>query len=326
MKKRVHEIDILKGIGALLVIIGHLCDYNGVLKIYIYAFHMPLFFFLSGYIFKKKKDIKTSEYIKKKIKTILVPYFIFNIVSLVISLRFGSYEFSGYKNIIKGLFYLEGYVYWNSSLWFLPVIFWCYIIMYFICDLDHINKLKYVLTFLLIAIYIATHSIIMPFGLHVVPMAMVFFLIGNMCFEKITYNKHKIILSSLGFAIFAYFNKRVNMSTNVYNDYIFYVIAAISAIYLLYILSTQHIKKNSILENFGQFSLYMFCTQRMLYTIYGYYGIQLYGNNIKTNVSMMILTIIIYYLIIKIINFLKGEHINVSICNNTNWWCRKKNK
>lgn len=43
--KRDNKIDLLKGIGALSVIIGHLVNYNGLLKTYIYAFHMPLFFF-----------------------------------------------------------------------------------------------------------------------------------------------------------------------------------------------------------------------------------------------------------------------------------------
>lgn len=46
MKKRSEQIDILKGILILFVIIGH-CDKtrpNGVIQI-IYWFHMPCFFF-----------------------------------------------------------------------------------------------------------------------------------------------------------------------------------------------------------------------------------------------------------------------------------------
>lgn len=44
-KKRVEWIDLAKGIGILLVIIGHSKIYGG-LKIFIFSFHMPLFFVL----------------------------------------------------------------------------------------------------------------------------------------------------------------------------------------------------------------------------------------------------------------------------------------
>lgn len=51
--KRVEWIDTAKGIGLILVILGHLkIDY---LSAWIYTFHMPLFFFLSGVVFSGHK-------------------------------------------------------------------------------------------------------------------------------------------------------------------------------------------------------------------------------------------------------------------------------
>lgn len=52
-KERLHNIDLLKGIGAILVIFGHL-DLPEAIHNAIYFFHMPLFFVLSGMFWQKK--------------------------------------------------------------------------------------------------------------------------------------------------------------------------------------------------------------------------------------------------------------------------------
>lgn len=57
MRQRDHSVDILKGIGILLVIIGH-CDLFAVFRSIIYSFHMPLFIILSGYFFTYKPGTK----------------------------------------------------------------------------------------------------------------------------------------------------------------------------------------------------------------------------------------------------------------------------
>ena len=57
MMARKVSIDIAKGLGISLVVLGHLIDYfkadlPGVYP-YVYLFHVPLFFFLSGLFFKE---------------------------------------------------------------------------------------------------------------------------------------------------------------------------------------------------------------------------------------------------------------------------------
>lgn len=51
--RRIEWIDIAKGIGILLVMLGH-CYLDRKFTIWFYSFHMALFFFLSGYTFKAK--------------------------------------------------------------------------------------------------------------------------------------------------------------------------------------------------------------------------------------------------------------------------------
>lgn len=56
-KQRIGYLDIAKGIGILLMIFGHI-DGGGVVQTWIYSFHIPLFFIVSGIIvFKQNKKI-----------------------------------------------------------------------------------------------------------------------------------------------------------------------------------------------------------------------------------------------------------------------------
>ena len=84
MNKRSSEFDILKGIGILLVIIGHVCDYlmigGGWANWHriIYSFHMPLFFFVSGYFSSKGlsciTNLKTGvQWVWTKVLRLILP-------------------------------------------------------------------------------------------------------------------------------------------------------------------------------------------------------------------------------------------------------------
>lgn len=52
-KKRDVTFDIMKGIGIILVVLGHVQQLDFYpLKTAIYTFHMPLFFILAGYLIR----------------------------------------------------------------------------------------------------------------------------------------------------------------------------------------------------------------------------------------------------------------------------------
>ena len=87
-KKRIEYMDIAKGIGILLMIIGHIKLEHEKIITFIYSFHMPLFFLISGYFFKYR--IKKDE-IKYILKHLILPYIItclsiilYNCIRLVI--------------------------------------------------------------------------------------------------------------------------------------------------------------------------------------------------------------------------------------------------
>ena len=53
---RIAWIDVAKGITILLVIIGHTLTFGSATRNFIFSFHMPLFFILSGYTFNVAED------------------------------------------------------------------------------------------------------------------------------------------------------------------------------------------------------------------------------------------------------------------------------
>lgn len=120
-------IDILKGIAILFVVIGHAVRVKTVFAI-IFSFHMPLFFFISGYLFKPNNNIKQF-FIKKSVK-LLIPYIsfliFFNILTTVRDIlfrpnliNFVSFVKTGMKQLYGGAM-LDGYF---GVFWFITYLF-----------------------------------------------------------------------------------------------------------------------------------------------------------------------------------------------------------
>ena len=122
---RYKYIDIAKGIGIFLVVFGHV-THNIALREYIWSFHMPLFFFISGYLFNPTEGLKT--HIKKRIKSIIIPYIIFYVVTYCYWALFERHFRGGVYSLLHQLIGLpygtySVYMNFNGALWFLPCLF-----------------------------------------------------------------------------------------------------------------------------------------------------------------------------------------------------------
>lgn len=69
--ERKKYIDYAKGIGIILMIMGHI-GFGQKFDIWIHSFHMPLFFVISGVLYRKPDDMR--QHIRKRIRSLLVPY------------------------------------------------------------------------------------------------------------------------------------------------------------------------------------------------------------------------------------------------------------
>ena len=184
-KKRIEYIDIAKGIGIILMVLGHIPAFSNNYKFaykFIYAFHMPLFFIISGYLFAykyKQNQIVTGEYLVKKIRTLLVPYFLFGIpLFLPICLYRDSLNFT--TCLKQLLFYPDEIDNLAAPLWFLQALFFTEIIYFFINR--YFSKVFKVIIILFLAFFANYNRgdlvVRLPFCLNASFVGLIFFQIG----------------------------------------------------------------------------------------------------------------------------------------------------
>lgn len=108
-KARSRYIDIAKGLGILLVLLGHLLPNDVQLKSVIYSFHMPLFFIVSGIVVK---DYSFKERLRRRTQTILIPYILWALI-------FSSFSFKNLAFILYGTNETLAKAGSNGMLWFM---------------------------------------------------------------------------------------------------------------------------------------------------------------------------------------------------------------
>lgn len=128
------SIDIAKGIGISLMVIGH-SSAPAAIHNFIYTFHMPLFFIIAGYLMNYEKwRNKFRFFVKRRLERMILPYFFMSICVFYPLWYFAVIGFSKYKthdiadplNVFADIFYAtfvgDGMSF-NAPLWFLPCLF-----------------------------------------------------------------------------------------------------------------------------------------------------------------------------------------------------------
>lgn len=193
--KRFEYLDIAKGVGILLVVWGHILLVGPSHRV-IYAFHMPLFFLISGMLFKREKFNSIIDFIGKRAKRLLIPFAIYSIVTWLI---WATFRFVRHDNVVsywdpllqtiiaKGS---GAYMVHNSALWFVPCLFATEIIYFTFSKLRPLPKL-------LIAICCAAISFslghffgdnwwfLLPWNLDAALIGVLFYCLGNVFTTKL---------------------------------------------------------------------------------------------------------------------------------------------
>lgn len=122
MKERLSFIDWAKSIAILCVCIGHFLPGGSTARIFLYTFHVPVFFVISGFLSHKTLYTFSWAYYAKLSIRVLIPYVVWFSGSVIPQiLIYGDGVFSCFEK----LFFLSGTTLWNSALWFLP----CYYVV-----------------------------------------------------------------------------------------------------------------------------------------------------------------------------------------------------
>ena len=129
---RLDYVDVCKWLGISLVIFGHMKMPGEVLQ-WIYAFHMPLFFVLSGYTYRAQRIDK--EFLMKKIKTIYVPFLLFALIFCRGEMSSWAYIAYGSRNALD----MAGTY---TVLWFLPCFFAAVLVFSSLMNIGNRSKHK----------------------------------------------------------------------------------------------------------------------------------------------------------------------------------------
>jgi len=138
----IYWLDALKTLGLFFVVFGHSYDTGGKLHDYIYSFHIPLFFFISGYLVKPESLSRNfSWYWRRHFQALLLPYVTFGAITYLLWLSAGRFHGRDLALAIPpikplvGMLYGVGDDHWlrhNTALWFFPSLFSLHIIFYWL--------------------------------------------------------------------------------------------------------------------------------------------------------------------------------------------------
>ena len=138
-KKVTHNltISIAKFLAIIMVVIGHVIQYSipdfdkNIIYRLIYSVHMPLFFFLAGYVAAIKNDFgKYTAQIEKKTLNLLVPFLIWLPLNYII-IKYVQAPPDFYFNILDFLINaLKNPD--TGGLWFLLVLYECHLLIIYI--------------------------------------------------------------------------------------------------------------------------------------------------------------------------------------------------
>lgn len=341
--KQIEWINILKGFAIFLIVFGHSIGYSkGLtgLSRYLSSFYVPLFFFISGYLFQENREEKLIPFMKRKAKRILIPYFVFAILSLIpyylfagdIQTSLGTEETIS-NNIVSSLltvFYGSGHgdtLVQNSPLWFLP----CYFLVVVIAKISYektkdckFKSLSLSLFFLLIGgiVYYFFNNTY-PFGFETALVMLFFYFLGHQLKQlPMPSNKPKLIVTiaclSLGFMIHL-FNGRISCMNNDYKNsyWIFIVAATFSLIGYCYLFS--FFKKCKILSYLGKHTIPILVVHKMPLVVFqsklGIVSTYLKTGTIAVQLSLALLmaiasialSLLAYKIVSKFLPILYGE-------------------
>ena len=202
-QNKLHDVAFIRAIAVVLVVFFHAygmmyapAHFPSLSKLYkeIYYntnsiclwFHMPLFIFISGYLFsylyihkgKYRVFWGRKGFLLNKLKRLILPYVIFSLIFSV------SVAILPIQSIVSGEY---------SHLWFLSMLFWCFILVHILYQLN-VND-NSMLTFILLAIFFLSmflpYSPIRFLGLHYLPRWFFWFWLGCAVFRF----RHKLFFT-----------------------------------------------------------------------------------------------------------------------------------
>lgn len=221
------------------MIMGHI-GFGRYFDYWIHAFHMPMFYIISGFLYKKKST-SFYEFTLKKAKSLLVPYFVFGVlhyfIYMLISIRHDTI------NLLEPIYHL---LFINTdglpiagALWFLTSLFFVDLIYLVIDRQDRINKHLLVIVITLSGLFLP-RLIRLPWALDTSFVGIGLYHIGHLLKEHKQSDKtlsasYGLLLVVIG-TVLSSLNGYINVREGTYSNVIIFIIVSVIMTIGLYIL------------------------------------------------------------------------------------------
>ena len=266
--KRIEALDVAKGIGIILVIIGHLS--SSYLHDWIYSFHMPLFFIISGICFKTEKYPSFLFFLKQRIRTLAIPtlalYFIILFLETLTEVR----EFDLQQ--LKGLE--------PSVLWFLITLLFSELLYFPLSKLTFLWRIPLLFVLVSTGVFFARNYIRAPFDLRNIFFCTALYGLGNLfsssipsALERIKQLNKYIIISSTTFVfvipllLITTYKEAFDLASNfIPSPVVLYTLSAVTCTFAVITLSTI-IPFQKLLKFFGRNTLILLAFHPMIIAI-----------------------------------------------------------
>lgn len=303
MHNQIQWINALKGFGIFCVTFAHLSPLYP-LETYIFSFHMFLFFFISGCLYK---PTTFWDFVVKKFKNILVPFIIWDFLSSFVALISGS----TLQDTINKFFIIKGELCWNAPVWFLLILFITELIYAALNTIYRYKWLSMVVFLLSIVCWICFGSYILPLKLNLVPLALTFYSLGNILGKIFIEKESSNIAIFLGIIVLGFNslffgtikNIRISYTAAIFGNIYYCILAGIAGtlFYTLVFRKCKFLGQNKLLCYLGKNSLIIMVTQYWFFRTYDKISMRLFQFSVwyrRGTIKALIISIITIAIII----------------------------
>ena len=199
---RLDYIDLARGICMIAIVLGHLDEF--AINRFVFTFHLPVFFIISGYFFDPSIDLVSL--IKKRFRTLIIPYLTACLLVIISSVAINFFFFfaDAVTIINKTILLLKASAFGVGSnwpypfnmpgigaLWFLWALFWSVIILRMLLYIPELPRALIVCALVFFASFTAEYSVFLPLSIQPGCIAVMYIYVGYL------WKKYKDDIASL---------------------------------------------------------------------------------------------------------------------------------